>query len=100
MAQGLGNNTANMGIMAMHWWAKYEPALEWDTIIFVVDDAGTQLKALHGMLWDEINTHMKNHGVKIVHGCVYGNAESYVNSQHSIMEIGRVPGKERLSHYQ
>src|SRR3546814_3446346 len=72
MAQGLGNNTANMGIMAMHWWAKYEPALEWDTIPFVVDDAGTLLKALHGKLGDDINAHMMKHGVKIVGWGFYG----------------------------
>src|SRR5690242_14307192 len=30
MAQGIANNTVNMGIMAIHWWANQEPALEFD----------------------------------------------------------------------
>src|SRR3546814_15293725 len=78
MAQGLGNNTANMGIIAMHWWAKYEPALEWDTIPFVVDDAGTLLKALPGKLGVGINANMMKHGVKIVGWGVYVYAVRYV----------------------
>lgn len=84
MAQGLENNTANMGIMAMHWWAKYEPALEWDTIPFVANDAGTLLKALHGKLGQDVNALMMKHGVKIIGWGFYGYAESYVNTKHAI----------------
>lgn len=84
MAQGLGNNTANMGIMAMHWWAKYEPALEWDTIPFLVDDAGVLLKALHGKLGEDVNAHLNKHGVQVIGWGFYGYAESYVNTKHAI----------------
>jgi len=84
MAQGLTNNTANMGIMAMHWWAKYEPALEWDTIPFLADDAGTLLKALHGKLGQDVNAHLNKHGVEVIGWGFYGYAESYVNNKHAI----------------
>src|SRR3546814_2163448 len=46
MAQGLGNNTANMGIMAMHWWAKYDTALEWDTIPLRSEEHTSELQSL------------------------------------------------------
>lgn len=84
MAQGITNNAANMGIMGMHWWAKYEPALEWDTIPFLADDAGTLLQALHGKLGQDVNADLKKHGVQVIGWGFYGYAESYVNSKHAI----------------
>lgn len=84
MAQGLTNNTANMGIMGMHWWAKYEPALEWDTIPFLADDANTLLAALHGKLGQDVNAHLEKHGVQVIGWGFYGYAGDYVNSKHPI----------------
>ncbi|TFF25478.1 hypothetical protein E3C22_09010 [Jiella endophytica] len=84
MAQALANNTANMGIMAMHWWSSMEPSLEWDTIPFLADDAGQLLDALHGKLGDDINKIFNKHGVQIVGWGYYGYAESYVNTKHPI----------------
>lgn len=84
IAQGLVNNTANMGIAAMHWWSKYEPALEWDTIPFLVEDAPALLKALHGKLGDEVNGYLEKHGVHIVGWGFYGYAENYINAKHAV----------------
>lgn len=84
MAKGLANNTANMGIMGMHWWSKYEPALEWDTIPFLVDNAGALLKALHGRLGRDVNVMLNRHGVQILGWGFYGYAKSYVNIRHPI----------------
>lgn len=80
MAQALTNNTANMGVMAMHWWSSQEPALEWDTIPFLTSDAGKLLTALHGKLGDDINKILEKHGVKIIGWGFYGYAESYLNN--------------------
>lgn len=88
MAKGLANNTANMGIMGMHWWSKYEPALEWDTIPFLVDDAGALLEKLHGRLGRDVNALLNKHGVQIVGWGFYGYAKSYVNTKRPV----RVPG--------
>ena len=87
MAQGLTNNTANMGILGMHWWGKQEPSLEWDTIPFLVSDAGSLLKALHGKLGQDVNKTINKHGVQIIGWTFYGYAKSYVNTKHPI----RVP---------
>lgn len=84
MAQGLSNGTANMGIMAMHWWSRFEPALEWDTVPFVVNDAGTLLKALHGKVGQDVNKLLNKHGVEIIGWGFYGYAKSYINTQHPI----------------
>jgi TRAP-type C4-dicarboxylate transport system substrate-binding protein len=84
MAQALQNNTANMGIMAMHWWSSQEPSLEWDTIPFLIDDAGQLLKVLHGQLGQDINAIFEKHGVKIIGWGFYGYAESYINTKHAI----------------
>jgi TRAP-type C4-dicarboxylate transport system substrate-binding protein len=84
MAQGIANNTVNMGIMAMHWWSNQEPALEWDTIPFLVTDAGALLKALHGPLGADINKILEKHGVTIIGWGFYGYAESYVNAKRPI----------------
>ncbi|MGN6549547.1 MAG: TRAP transporter substrate-binding protein [Pararhizobium sp.] len=84
MAQALANNTANMGIMAMHWWSSQEPALEWDTIPFLVNDASDLLKAVHGKLGEDINKILNKHGVQIIGWGFYGYAESYVNTKHTI----------------
>lgn len=84
MAQALQNNTANMGVMAMHWWSSQEPALEWDTIPFLVDDAGQLLDVLHGQLGQDINKIFEKHGVKIIGWGFYGYAESYINTKHTI----------------
>jgi TRAP-type C4-dicarboxylate transport system substrate-binding protein len=84
IAQGLTNNMANMGIFAMHWWSKQEPALEWDTIPFLVDDAGALLKPLHGKLGQDINAILNKHGVIIIGWGFYGYAESYINTKRPI----------------
>jgi len=84
IVQGLTNNTANIAILGMHWWSKYEPALEWDTIPFLADDAGTLLNALHGKLGRDVNALLTKHGVRIVGWGFYGYAESYVNTKHTI----------------
>lgn len=84
MAQGISNNTVNMGIMAMHWWSNQEPALEWDTIPFLVTDAGALLKALHGPLGADINKVLNKHNVEIIGWGFYGYAKSYVNTKHPI----------------
>lgn len=84
MAQGISNNTVNMGIMAMHWWSNQEPALEWDTIPFLVNDAGHLLKALHGPLGADINKILNKHNVEIIGWGFYGYAKSYVNSKQAV----------------
>jgi TRAP-type C4-dicarboxylate transport system substrate-binding protein len=84
IAQGLMNNMANMGIFAMHWWSKQEPALEWDTIPFLIDDASALLDALHGKLGEDVNKILNKHGVTIVGWGFYGYAKSYVNTKHPI----------------
>ncbi len=84
MAQALANNTASLGIMAMHWWSSQEPALEWDTIPFLASDAGKLLDALHGKLGKDINTILNRHNVEIIGWGFYGYAESYVNTKHPI----------------
>ncbi len=84
MADGLANNTANLGIMAMHWWSSKDPALEWDTIPFATDDAGKLLKALHGKLGEDVNKSLNRFGVKIIGWGFYGYAKSYVNTKHDI----------------
>ena len=84
IAEGITNNTASMGIFAMHWWSKIEPSLEWDTIPFLIDDAGTLLKALHGKLGEDVNKTLNKHGVQIVGWGFYGYAKSYINTKHPI----------------
>jgi TRAP-type C4-dicarboxylate transport system substrate-binding protein len=84
LAEGLTNNTVNLGITAMHWWSKQEPSLEWDTIPFLVDDAGALLKALHGELGEVVNKTLNKHNVQIIGWGFYGYAESYVNIKHPI----------------
>lgn len=84
IAQGLSNNTTNAAIFGMHWWAKYEPPLEWDTIPFLSDDAGALLKALHGKVGKDVNTLLNKRGVEVIGWGFYGYAESYVNTKHAI----------------
>lgn len=84
IAKGLVNNTANMGINAMHWWSKFSPALEWDTIPFLVPDASVLLKALHGKLGQDVNTILEKHGVHVIAWGFYGYAKSYVNNNKPI----------------
>jgi len=84
MAEGIANNTANMGIFAMHWWSKVEPSLEWDTIPFLIDDAGALLKTLHGKLGEDVNKTLNKHGVQIIGWGFYGYAKSYINTKHPI----------------
>lgn len=92
IAAGLSNNTANMGIMAMHWWSKQEPSLEWDTIPFLVNDASVLLKKLHGKLGQDINKTLNKHGVQIVGWGFYGYAMSYINSKHPIKNPSDLKG--------
>lgn len=84
IAQGLSNNTTNAAIFGMHWWAKYEPALEWDTVPFLVNDAGTLLKTLHGQLGQDVNALLNKHDVEVIGWGFYGYAESYVNTKRTI----------------
>jgi TRAP-type C4-dicarboxylate transport system substrate-binding protein len=84
IAEGLTNNTANMGIFAMHWWSKQEPALEWDTVPFLIDDASALLKALHGKVGQDVNKILSKHGVVILGWGFYGYAKSYINTKHAI----------------
>jgi TRAP-type C4-dicarboxylate transport system substrate-binding protein len=84
IAQGLSNNTANAAIFGMHWWSKYEPALEWDTIPFLADDAGVLLNTLHGKLGHDVNTLLNKHNVQVIGWGFYGYAESYVNTKKTI----------------
>jgi TRAP-type C4-dicarboxylate transport system substrate-binding protein len=84
ISEGVANNTANMGIFAMHWWSKQEPSLEWDTIPFLIDDASALLKALHGRLGDDVNKTLNKHGIQIIGWGFYGYAKSYINTKHPI----------------
>jgi TRAP-type C4-dicarboxylate transport system substrate-binding protein len=84
ISEGVANNTANMGIFAMHWWSKQEPSLEWDTIPFLIDDASALLKALHGKLGQDVNKTLNKHGIQIIGWGFYGYAKSYINTKHPI----------------
>jgi TRAP-type C4-dicarboxylate transport system substrate-binding protein len=85
IAEGIENNTANMGIFAMHWWSKVEPSLEWDTIPFLTGNATVLLKALHGKLGQDVNKVLKKHGIVIIGWGFYGYAKSYINNSHPII---------------
>lgn len=85
IANGLANNTANIGINAMHWWSKYAPALQWDTIPFLAPDASTLLTALHGKLGKDVNAILEKRGVHVIAWGFYGYAKSYVNNKKPIM---------------
>ncbi|HEX5508000.1 MAG TPA: TRAP transporter substrate-binding protein DctP [Pseudolabrys sp.] len=85
MGQGIANNTVNMGIMAIHWWANQEPALEFDTIPFLLnDDVAKLLPALKGDVGKQINTILNKHNIEVAGWGFYGYAESYVNTKHPI----------------
>ena len=84
MAQGIANNTVNMGIMAIHWWSNQEPALEFDTIPFLLKDPKQLLPALHGQVGQDINAILNKHGVEVAGWGFYGYAESYANIKHPI----------------
>lgn len=84
IGQGVANNTANMTISGMHWWSKQAPALEWDTIPFLVDDASQLLTALHGDLGHDVNQQFNRFGVEIIGWSFYGYAKSYVNIKHPV----------------
>ena len=84
MAQALANNTANMGVAAMHWWSSEEPALAWDTIPFLTNDVGQLLKALHGKVGQDVNAILNRHGVQVIGWGFYGYAESYLTADRVI----------------
>lgn len=84
MAEGIQNDTVNMGILGMHWWSNVEPALDWDTVPFLESDAGTLLKALNGPLGDEVKALLEKHGVTVAGWGFYGYAISYVNTKRAI----------------
>ncbi|HEU5019783.1 MAG TPA: TRAP transporter substrate-binding protein DctP [Pseudolabrys sp.] len=84
MAQGIANNTVNMGIMAIHWWANQEPALEFDTIPFLLSEPKELLPALHGQIGQDINQILNKHNVEVAGWGFYGYAESYINTKHPI----------------
>ncbi|MGB6008925.1 TRAP transporter substrate-binding protein [Castellaniella sp.] len=83
-AEGVQNNTANMVILGMHWWGGKVPAMEWDTVPFLVKDVDVLLKAFHGPLGEYINELMKPHGVKFIGWSFYGYAFDYINARHPI----------------
>ena len=97
MGQGIANNTVNMGIMAIHWWSNQEPALEFDTIPFLMNDAGKILPALHGQVGQEINAILNKHNVEVIGWGFYGYAESYVNTKHTIKLPGDLKGLKMRS---
>lgn len=85
MGQGIANNTVNMGIMAIHWWANQEPALEFDTIPFLLPaNVSELLPALRGQVGKDINSILNKHNVEVAGWGFYGYAESYVNTKHPI----------------
>lgn len=84
LGPSIANNTANMGIGAMHWWSSRAPSLEWDTIPFLTTDADQLLKALHGKLGQDVNKVLEKQGVEVIGWGFYGYAESYVNTKHTI----------------
>ncbi|HZD89440.1 MAG TPA: TRAP transporter substrate-binding protein DctP [Pseudolabrys sp.] len=97
MAQGIENNTVNMGIMAIHWWSNQEPALEIDTIPFLLGDVHQLVPALHGKLGKDINSILEKHGVMVAGWGFYGYAESYVNTKHAIKVPGDLKGLKMRS---
>lgn len=97
MAEGIQNNTVNMGILGMHWWSNVEPALDWDTVPFLVDDAGSLLNALNGKLGDEVKAILERHGVTVVGWGFYGYAKSYVNARHPIQTPADLKGLKMRS---
>lgn len=84
MADGLKNNTANMGIFGMQWWAQYEPSLSWDSIRYLIKDPAAVQKALHGELGELVNKKFEKHGVKAIAWGYYGYADDYLNSKRAI----------------
>jgi TRAP-type C4-dicarboxylate transport system substrate-binding protein len=97
IGQGIANNTANMGIWGMHWWSNKAPALEWDTIPFLVTDAHSLLKALHGKLGDDVNKILNHLGVEVIGWGFYGYAKSYVNTKHPIKRPSDLKGLKMRS---
>lgn len=97
MAEGIQNNTVNMGILGMHWWSNVEPALDWDTVPFLESDAGTLLKALNGPLGDEVKALLEKHGVTVAGWGFYGYAMSYVNTEHPIKTPSDLKGLKMRS---
>lgn len=84
IGQGVANNTANMIISGMHWWSKQAPALQWDTIPFLVTDASDLLKKLHGPLGNDVNNILNQFGTQVIGWSFYGYALSYINSEHPV----------------
>ena len=84
IGQGVANNTANMIISGMHWWSNQAPALQWDTIPFLVDDASDLLTKLHGPLGQDINRELNRFGTEIIGWSFYGYALSYINDKHPV----------------
>ena len=97
MGQGISNNTVNMGIMAIHWWANQEPALEFDTIPFLMNDAAKVLPLLKGDVGKQINAILNKHNVEIAGWGFYGYAESYVNTKHPIKRPSDLKGLKMRS---
>lgn len=84
IGQGVSNNTANMIIGGMHWWANKAPALEWDTIPFLVTDASDLLKKLHGPLGKDVNKELNRFNTEVIGWSFYGYAKSYINTKHPV----------------
>ena len=87
MGQALSNNTVNMGILGVHWWSSREPALDWDSIPFLVSEPRKLMPAFHGQLGDDMNAVLAKHGVTLIGWGFYGYSISYTNVKHPI----RVP---------
>lgn len=84
IGQGVANNTANMVIGGMHWWSKQAPALQWDTIPFLVTDASDLLKKLHGPLGQDVNKILNRFNTEVIGWSFYGYAKSYINNKHPV----------------
>lgn len=84
IGQGVANNTANMIVSGMHWWASKAPALEWDTIPFLTTNASDLLKKLHGPLGQDVNKELNRFNTEVIGWSFYGYAESYINTKHPV----------------
>ncbi|WP_423823034.1 TRAP transporter substrate-binding protein DctP [Salinisphaera sp. SPP-AMP-43] len=97
IGQGVANNTANMVISGMHWWSNQAPALQWDTIPFLVDDASELLDKLHGPLGQDINQQLNRFGTQVIGWSFYGYALSYINNQHPVKRPSDLKGLKMRS---
>lgn len=84
MGDGIRNQTAQMGILGMHWWSNVEPSLQWDNIPFFLTDPDVGLKALHGTVGADIKKILARHNIAIVGWGYYGYGTSFINNKHAV----------------